>query len=69
VLVGLLIRRGSVLKAKLRIAKRLGKARAVTPLAFHIIITVLLKAIRFTIYFKTIINARINIMQITDKDN
>jgi hypothetical protein len=30
VLIGLLIRRGSVLKAKLRIAKRLSKARAVT---------------------------------------
>jgi hypothetical protein len=29
VLAGLLIRRGSVLKAKLRMAKRLGKARAV----------------------------------------
>jgi hypothetical protein len=29
-LIRLLIRRGSVLKAKLRIAKRLGKARAVT---------------------------------------
>jgi hypothetical protein len=28
--IGLLIRRGSVLKAKLRIAKRLGKACAVT---------------------------------------
>jgi hypothetical protein len=30
--VGLLIRRGSVLKAKLRIVKRLGRARAVTKL-------------------------------------
>jgi hypothetical protein len=29
-LIGLLIRRGSILKAKLRIAKRLSKARAVT---------------------------------------
>jgi hypothetical protein len=28
--VGLLIQRGSVLEAKLRMAKRLGKARAVT---------------------------------------
>jgi hypothetical protein len=30
VLIGLLIRRGSVLEAKLRMAKRLSKARAVT---------------------------------------
>jgi hypothetical protein len=30
VLIRLLIRRGSVLKAKLRMAKRLGKARAMT---------------------------------------
>jgi hypothetical protein len=30
VLIGLLIRRGSVLKAKLRMAKRLNRARAVT---------------------------------------
>jgi hypothetical protein len=30
VLAGLLIRRGSVLEAKLRMAKRLGRARAVT---------------------------------------
>jgi hypothetical protein len=29
-LIGLLIRKGSILKAKLRIAKRLGKARAMT---------------------------------------
>jgi hypothetical protein len=29
-LIGLLIRKGSVLKAKLRMVKRLGKARAVT---------------------------------------
>jgi hypothetical protein len=33
VLIRLLIRRGSVLKAKLRMAKRLGKARAVIVLS------------------------------------
>jgi hypothetical protein len=52
VLVKLLIRKGSVLKAKLHIAKRLSKARAIT-----------------TAYFKTIINAKINIIRATDKDN
>jgi hypothetical protein len=31
--------------------------------------TVLLKAIGFTAYFKTIIDARISIMRATDKDN
>jgi translation initiation factor 2 beta subunit (eIF-2beta)/eIF-5 len=35
-LARLLIRKGSVLKAKLRIAKRLSKARAVTKIALYI---------------------------------
>jgi hypothetical protein len=45
VLIGLLIRRGFVLKAKLRIVKRLGKARAVTLATFKIKGLTLLTAI------------------------
>jgi hypothetical protein len=48
-LIGLLIRKGSILKAKLRMAKRLNRARAVT---IH-----LLNVSRIMLFFKVKIKA------------